>query len=51
MNQLLEMIEVKSINGLFRIYQHTDGNPHPKLSIFQVINGVEVPMKNMYGEL
>jgi hypothetical protein len=51
MNQLLEMIEVNSNNGLYRIYQHADGNPLLKLSIFQVINGIEVPVKNMYGEL
>jgi hypothetical protein len=51
MNQLLEIVEVKSINGLYRIYQYADRNPLPKLEIYQVIDGIEQHVKNMYGEL
>ncbi|MFK5707522.1 hypothetical protein [Lysinibacillus boronitolerans] len=51
MNNLLETIEVKSVNGLYRIHQYNDGNALPKLVIYQVLNGQEVPVKNMYKEL
>ncbi|KGR89846.1 MULTISPECIES: hypothetical protein [Bacillales] len=51
MSKLLKTIEVKSVNGLYRIHQYKDGNALPKLVIYQVVNGHEVPVKNMYGEL
>lgn len=51
MNKLLNVIEVKSINGLYRIHQYNDGNALPKLVIYQVLDGHEVPVKNMYKEL
>lgn len=51
MNKLLETIEVKSVNGLYRIYQYDDGNALPKLVIYQVTDEHEVPVKNMYKEL
>lgn len=51
MNKLLETIEVKSVNGLYRIYLFNDGNALPKLVIYQVADGHEVPIKNMYKEL
>nr|WP_259548289.1 hypothetical protein [Heyndrickxia oleronia] len=51
MNKLLETIEVKSANRLYRIYLFNDGNALPKLVIYQVADGHEVPVKNMYKEL
>lgn len=51
MNKLLETIEVKSLNGLYRIYLFNDGNALPKLVIYKVADGHEVPIKNMYKEL
>ncbi|MGQ4666662.1 hypothetical protein ACUIJN_12665 [Metabacillus halosaccharovorans] len=51
MNSLLEVIEVKSINGIYKIFQYDDGNALPKLVIYHVVNGHEVPVKNMYKEL
>lgn len=51
MNKLLEIIEVKSINGFYRIHLYDDGNVLPKLVIFQVADGNEIHVKNMYREL
>ncbi|MBB2481343.1 hypothetical protein H5P36_14220 [Bacillus sp. APMAM] len=51
MNKLLEKIEVNSMNGLYRIHLYNDGNALPKLIIYQVADGHEVPVKNMYKEL
>lgn len=51
MNKLLETIEVKSVNGLYRIYLFSDNNPLPRLEIHKIDNGNETPVKNMYGEL
>ncbi|MED3575857.1 hypothetical protein [Cytobacillus praedii] len=51
MNKLLETIEVKSLKGLYRIYLFNDGNALPKLVIYQVADGHEVSVKNMYKEL
>ncbi|MTT31485.1 hypothetical protein GMB86_05555 [Terrilactibacillus sp. BCM23-1] len=51
MNKLLETIEVKSVNGLYRIYLFNDGNALPKLVIYQVADGNETLVKNMYREL
>lgn len=51
MNKLLEVIEVKSINGIYKIFQYDDGNALPKLVIYQLADGREVPVKNMYKEL
>lgn len=51
MNKLLETIEVDSVNGLYRIHQYNDGNALPKLVIYHVVNGHEVPVRNMYKEL
>ncbi|MEI0739012.1 hypothetical protein VQ056_24265 [Paenibacillus sp. JTLBN-2024] len=50
MNKLLETIEVKSINGLYRILLYNDGNALPKLVISQILDGHEIPVKNMYKE-
>ncbi|WP_400244991.1 hypothetical protein AB3U99_01285 [Niallia sp. JL1B1071] len=51
MNKLLETIEVNSVNGLYRIYLFNDGNALPKLVMYQVTDGHEAPIKNMYREL
>ncbi|MEB2279007.1 hypothetical protein LAV73_03195 [Lysinibacillus xylanilyticus] len=51
MNNLLETIEIKSINGLFRIYLFSDNNPLPMLKIYKIINEIETPVTSMYGEL
>ncbi|PLR70318.1 hypothetical protein [Bacillus sp. UMB0728] len=51
MNKLLEVIEVKSINGIYQIFQYDDGNALPKLVIYQVADGNEILVKNMYREL
>ena len=51
MSKLLEVIEVKSINGIYKIFQYDDGNALPKLVIYQVADGNETPVKNMYKEL
>lgn len=51
MNKLLETINVKSVNGLYRIYLFNDGNALPKLVIYHIVNGHEVPVRNMYKEL
>lgn len=51
MNKLLEVIEVKSINGIYQIFQYDDGNTLPKLVIYQVADGNEILVKNMYREL
>jgi hypothetical protein len=51
MNKLLETIQVKSVNGLYRIHLFDDGNALPKLVIYQEADGHETPVKNMYKEL
>lgn len=51
MKKFLERIEINSKNGLYYFYQYNDGNPLPKLEIYQVVDGIEIPVKNMYGEL
>jgi hypothetical protein len=51
MNKLLEVIEVKSINGIYQIFQYDDGNALPKLVIYQVADGNGILVKNMYREL
>ncbi|MBO1513519.1 hypothetical protein [Metabacillus bambusae] len=51
MNKLLDTIEVKSINGFYRIHLYDDGNALPKLAIYQVADGNETPVRNMYKEL
>jgi hypothetical protein len=51
LNKLLDAIEVKSINGLYRIHLYNDGNALPKLVIYQVNGEHEAPVKNMYNEL
>ena len=51
LDKLLEKIEVHSMNGLYRIHLYNDGNALPKLVIFQVADGNETPVKNMYREL
>lgn len=51
MNNLLEIIEIKSSNGLYRIYLFSDNNPLPRLKIYKIINEIETPVSSMYGEL
>lgn len=51
MNKLLETIEVKSVNEIYRIYLFNDGNALPKLVIYQIVDGHEASIKNMYKVL
>jgi len=51
MNKLMEVLEVKSINGIYQIFRYDDGNALPKIVIYHVDNGHETPVKNMYKEL
>ncbi|MDM5250093.1 hypothetical protein [Lysinibacillus sp. G4S2] len=51
MNNLLEIIDIKSNNGLYRIYLFSDKNPLPRLKIYKIIDEIETPVKSMYEEL
>ncbi|WP_375199576.1 hypothetical protein [Bacillus sp. RS11] len=51
MNNLLEVIDIKSNNGLYRIYLFSDKNPLPRLKIYKIIDEIETPVKSMYEEL
>lgn len=50
MGKLLEVIEVKSVNGTYKIIQSDDGNALPKIVIYHIVNGHETIVKNMYKE-
>lgn len=50
MNKLLESIQVKSVNGLYRIDLFNDGNALPKLVIYRVTDGNEILINNIYKE-
>ncbi|MCS1391972.1 MULTISPECIES: hypothetical protein [Lysinibacillus] len=51
MNNLLEVIDIKSNNGLYRIYLFSDKNPLPRLKIYKIIDEIETPVKSMYEKL
>lgn len=51
MKKLLSIVEISSVNGVYRFYQYRDNNPLPQIELYKVADEKEVAIQNVYGEV
>lgn len=51
MKKLLSIVEITSVNGVYRFYQYRDKNPLPQIELYKVSEEKEVAIQNVYGEV
>lgn len=51
MKKLLSIVEISSVNGVYRFYQYRDNNPLPQIELYKVSDEKEIAIQNVYGEV
>lgn len=51
MKKLFGIVDLKSVNGIYRFYQFRDGNPLPQIELYKLLGEKEIAVQNVYGEV